>query len=75
MTVIQPKTSAAQRRAAFADLVAAKADAAIAQIDSDMAALPDATNAEVKDMISRALNRQKKIIQAIKHIVEDTGGA
>lgn len=41
---------------------------ALQQIDDDLALLPNATNAEFRQIVGRALLRQRQMIRALRHL-------
>ena len=52
-------------------LKVAKALAAIEQINTDLAAIPTATNADVKDMVERLLKTQRQIIKFLMKSLDE----
>lgn len=64
MGAIVANTKEGKKREVKAEFIAAKADAAITEINSDLALLGGSpTNAQVLQVLSRALQRQRKIIK------------
>lgn len=62
----------AQAKTDFAEMVGAKAAAAITQIDTDIAAIAGADNAALKQILGRSLQRQRAIIKAFARFVDMT---
>jgi hypothetical protein len=76
VTINAATTAVGKRREAFADITEAKAEAAIAIINADIATLDGApTNAQVIAIVKRSLQREKQIIRALMRVIEmETGG-
>jgi hypothetical protein len=74
IVLVERAAAAAAAVAAAADLEdvrAAQIQAALDQIQSDLTLLAGApTNAQVLQIIGRALQRQSRIIKALRHLVE-----
>lgn len=68
MKAITPTTKAFKKKITRAELIDTKAEAAIAQIDTDLETLNGSpTNADVIAILKRSLRRERKIINYLSN--------